>query len=297
MPDKYFLTQRVIGCVQKLDLNLDEFCRIKKSRDILSAAINLEQVYDFYASGLLDFERELLSISAEDMLRGSFTTNYFYDIGAAVGRRLGNLLSNARGYFDQAPRHFARCMGDKMAAKTARCYMNVEYDSNVNYRVMEAVRNHVQHQDVGIISNTLGGRRDPETRHLAHTVSPFISGHHLLNSRKTKASVRPDIKEKMDVRLLVRSYSESISKIHCRLRSDAKDAIDGARVNLDGWVEKYLHYGGSPAGLVAQFERDDRQIEYVPIVPEWDDTRIWLTERNRSLGDYVNHYVSGRIGG
>lgn len=294
---KYQLTKSSFGQRKFVEIDQQEFCKIKKSRSILSAALSLEQVYDFYVSNLNDFEKELLLVAVDDMLQSDFSHNYFYSINASVGRRLANLLTSARSYFDQAPRFFAKCVANKNGIKTARTYMSLEYDSNSNYRVMEALRNHVQHQDVDVLSNTIGGRRDPKTGHMAFSVAPHIQGKRLLNSKKTKSSVRPDINENMDLRMLVRSYSQSISNIHKNLRSESKENIDSARSVIDQYIDYYKAAGDiSIVALVAEDWSQGTLVDRVPILVDWDNTRQWLVSRNSTLGDYSKHYVTGKLG-
>lgn len=297
MSDRYEMLMKVMGQNPIIDLTPEEFCKIKESRSILSASLALEQVYDFFTANLLEFEKELLSLSVDDMIYSDFTHNYFYSVNSAVGRRLANLLSSIRSFFDQAPRLFATCMADKNAIRVAKIYLSEQYDANDSYRVMEALRNHVQHQDVGVISNTIGAARDPTTRHLAYMIAPYIRGKMLLDSKKTKALVRPDIKEKMDVRLLVRSYAESISKVQKKLRQDSELSVKSAREYLDQCVARYKAQGvPEVAGLVAEHKKNDQIADSVPIFLQWDDTRKWLMSRNKSLGDFSKHYVSGQLG-
>lgn len=264
----------------------------------MSAALSLEEVYDYFVSNLRDFEKELLIISVDDMLLCDFSHNNFYTISAAIGRRLANLLSSARSYFDQAPSLFADCASKDDSMELAKRFVSAEYDAKAEYRVMEALRNHVQHKDVGVLSHTIGGCREPVDGHKVFSVAPSLTGRRLLENKKTKASVRPDIKEKMDLRLLVRTYAESISKIHGQLRLESKESVERARKFVDECFAKNESGAdhGSLDNLCVEKLISNKVCERFYVVTAWDDTRQWLISRNPVLGDYSKHYVTGKIG-
>ncbi len=282
-----------------VEIDEEEFNNIKQAREIMSAALSLEEVYDYFVSNLRDFEKELLIISVDEMLLFDFSHNNFYSISAAIGRRLANLLSSARSYFDQAPSLFAECASKDDSMELAKRIVSAEYDAKAEYRVMEALRNHVQHKDVGVLSHTFGGYRDPVTGHQIFSVAPTLLGRRLLENKKTKALVRPDIKEKMDLRLLVRAYAESISKIHGQLRSESKESVERARKVVDECFTKN-EYGpeyGSLGHLGVEKLISNKVCEKFYIVTAWDDTRQWLVSRNSVLWEYSKHYVTGKIDG
>ncbi|WP_171715749.1 hypothetical protein [Paenibacillus phytohabitans] len=125
--------------------------------------------------------------------------------------------------------------------------MNSEYDSVLGYRVMEALRNFVQHRGlpVHVISHKTSRTDDNRIKHL---IIPIIRINDLESDGKFKKKLLEELKEegdKLDIRLYIRQYIQSFYKFQKFIREILAEEVQ----NNDNLVTQLSHQENEPKPL------------------------------------------------
>lgn len=290
---RYLIRISALGKFPEIDISEAEYRAFAQAREILINALAIEEKYEIVLSNYLDFEKEVLELTCKDMVRGPQSYSDFFDVRLGLNIRLVNLLTAARLYLDQILSNVRACSGgDHAIPEEVKACMSSHYDSNKNYRFMEALRNFVQHRGLPVHWTQLGRRRTDDGLLEFNT--------HLASERKTlaedesfKKQVLEELDERTDLRLSARSYVEALSAIQDCARSKVSTTVDSARTRITGAHDRYAAvFEGKLIGLSACAWSDDRQVESIPLLLDWDDVRLALQTRNRSLINLSKRYVA-----
>jgi hypothetical protein len=231
----------------------------------------------------------------------------FFDARLALNRRLVNLLTSARLYLDQLPQPVAACAPDGEAAKAQiKKVISEQYDGFKEYRFMDALRNYTQHRGIPIhwISHAgswVGNEQDEDDEEsqklLQYSLELVSEASILREDADFKQRVREELEEQTDLTLSARRYVECLSTVHEAVRSATGGSLKEARDLMESAHKRYLEAGASNViGLCACiFEAErDVEIEFTPLLLDWDDVRIALQKRNRKLTNLHRRYVTGK---
>ena len=134
------------------------FERIRASDDGLGHILDIEEAYEINLGYYVDFERGVTAHLAKELVHPAFDMPAIDDARRTVSRLLDNLLSSSFSFLEQTRRRMKRLGGQSLfEAFRAACA-----DLEVRFPVlllMEAIRNHAQHDGSGVSGITLGGRR------------------------------------------------------------------------------------------------------------------------------------------
>ena len=130
------------------------------------------------------------------MIRGNETHAELYKGLNQIIRRLINLLSTGRLYLDQSIHNLNNISSIKsINIEEIKTEKNKQYDQYLGYRVMEALRNYVQHRGYPIQSLTYNNKlvgKDPNGRVLFST-TPYIHVQEFEKDNKFKKEVLKEI--------------------------------------------------------------------------------------------------------
>jgi hypothetical protein len=198
------------------------FNDVRAANTGLITVLGLEEKFDFILANYTEYEGELLRIALDKMVWGERDWSTYRQAKHTVNRRIVNLLSTSRLYIDQV-HHDVTGISGPDAVASVRAAASAEYDSRLEYRVMEALRNHVQHRDVPVHELTLplliDADTDPIT--LRHSVAPLLDARRLAADTGFKASVLRELRERGDTVPLtpfIREYLASLSRVHAVVR-------------------------------------------------------------------------------
>jgi hypothetical protein len=124
--------------------------------------------------------------------------------------------------------------------------LSEEYDGQLSYRVMEAIRNHAQHRAFPVHSTRFGATWDKDRTELLFYSEFFFEVSLIEDDPKFKKSIKKElieIGEKFDLKLGVRNYFGSI----CRIHKHAQELVKKFKVEADEdltaarkkWTEKH----------------------------------------------------------
>lgn len=187
----------------------------------LVCLLEIELVYDMLVANFEEFEAfNLESALATKLYSDSASWHWLVAKLRTSNRKLNNALSACRLYIDQTSHYLClECwQDDESAFRLFEKAYKSEYDGNVSYRLMEALRNLLQHRLLPIKSLSSGGKIEGGVT--AHVTIPKLSKESLL-AEKIKCIVKSDIEampEYIEVVPHLASYVESLSRINLVVR-------------------------------------------------------------------------------
>jgi hypothetical protein len=296
---KYTLRKMVLSSNFDLDINESEYLQLKSSRNCLLGALALEEKYDLLISNFLELEKECLSITCEQMVRDSDDYSDLFDIKIRLNRRVVNLLTSCRLYVDHLSQHVKACIPENSNFETVKSLFSKEYDECFEYRFMEALRNHVQHRGLAVHSVTLDHAwtsTDKKTGELEHKTSFFALKNEVSSDKSFKRAIADEMPDKVNLLLASRKYISSISKSHGEIRNKIFSNVTSSREMISENIELFKEKsGGNSIALAAskiEKKKDDEVIESVNLLLDWDDVRLRLIKKNKTLYSIGQSYVS-----
>ena len=297
----FFIKQMIIGATVALKIDEPEFEKLKHSREVLSSAKAIEEKYDLLVSNFFEFEKEVLYQLAQKMIFVKDSYQHMYEIQSELNRRVVNLLTSTKLYYDQLEKHVRSCMkGEKQCGKEAKGYFSEEYDTHFEFRFMEALRNHVQHYGLAVHSLSLPSKwiGEDENREMINQLKIYSTKEALSENKDFKKVIFDEMPEKVELIKTIRIYLGCISNVHRRVRELIQANVSSSRADIEGVILRYKEANaGDAMGVYAYMvEIDDptaTSIEKLPLLLDWDNVRLNLSQKNRPFPNISKWYVSG----
>ncbi len=292
---KYGITNVVSSLERFIDISPDEFERLKQAKADCLKALRVEEKFDLVVEDYAEFEETLLHLTMRHMLFRHVDWSLLVDDVQTINRRLVNMLSACRLYIDQVKHEVSEKSGVQDNLKKA---FSSVYDANLGYRVLDALRNHVQHRDLPVRALIYGPRDESNGAKPGEYVCvPLLKVDAIEEAGKFKASVLKELKaigEKVDLRPLVRDYVAGIGSVHEKLRgwldADTKESVRILKEAQDRFTGQF----GGRTNCMAVVARDDHSaIESFHIFDGFMKRRKRLMMKNMSQATYRDHFVSG----
>jgi hypothetical protein len=284
-----------------------EYKNIIEAKKNLLEELLIEESLDFILENYFEFELDLLSISTKQMI---FNNPEYFQIQTGkmtLIRRISNLLTACRMYLDHCPHRLKNIFGEgsdvesifKLECKTA-------YDSCLSYRMMEAIRDYVQHRGMPFQNFIIQYKTDivQNDRFMAAIIIPQINLAELENDKKFKKSVLREMRavnpdETIDIRPLIREYIERIYLIQERIRTEL-DAISLSwekeiQENILRIQERFkLEIPSTPISLIARGE-NFRIKNRTSLFPGFIELRRSLILKNSGVKNLNNRFATNHI--
>lgn len=300
---RYFVRSCYLENTHEEAIAPEMFHLIKRCRHVLTSALEVEEIFDNLVSNYLEIENKCFALTARSLVRRMDGYREGNEALASINLVFVNYLSTARAYVDKIGSAAAKCLQEPAAIEAKASVGRLlaeQYDTEFGYRFMEALRNHVQHS--GSALHTL----NPGTHHTESEdqfrrsrelfLSPLCSKEHLIERGRFKAQVLNESPDTVNLLESARTHLRGLSRVQRSVRilieneaTEAAAQIKGAQAMLEGKVNGSL----DATEAVAFSENDDVQ-EKVPLLLHWNDVRIWLSQRNKGIGDGVQTFPSGR---
>ena len=308
---RYGISKRVLGFRGFIEIDEAEYKLIKNARENLFEALFLEEKLDLVMENYYEYETELLSMASRMVV---FHGDDYFSVSRdrnLISRRIVNLLSAGRMYLDQSVQHIKNMYGaDSDNLNLINKEKAFQYDQRLGYRVIEALRNYVQHRDFPIQSVRFSYERvsSGDYSQLLHQVIPQIRISALEEDGKFKKSVLKELNaihdndhshDLLDIRPFIREYVEGIGKIHEKVRDLIRLDLTAWEKTLDDTIAKFQNEFGEEiplVGLAIAIENDyGRWGETISIFKEFIERRHNLERNNRSSVNLHKCYVSNEI--
>jgi hypothetical protein len=247
----------------------------------------------------IEFERELYALSLRYAVYNHAEWGEFQDAIYTVNRRLLNLLASCRLYLDQGEHEISELFGpDSLAARAFKSARNYEFDNTVGYRMMEGLRNHLQHEDIAV--HQLGF---PNQRHdlddgavLVHGIEPSINTTALRQNMRLSARVRETLAtlpELVCITPWAREYVDGLSRVNAALRSESDNSVNQWQSTLTSAMDRARAQLGDGTFLVGRVGGDDEEVQ---LFTDFLKQRERHERRTHLLGHLARSFVIGSPG-
>ena len=300
---EYGITRMTIGCIAFSTISMNEYNVIKTAVRGLTELFYLEEKFDLLIANYLDFETTLLDTAAHWMIHQNLDYSWFQYQRSLLVRRVVNLLTACRLYLDQTTHHLSSIAGpDSLDVRAFKASCSREYEGRLGYRVMDAVRNFVQHRGYPVHGISYPSKRvsSASGHNFLFTVTPYMEPAYFREDSSFKKPVLRELQRlgsKVDIKPMVREYIESLGTIHNDVRALLKE-------RTESWKETYLaairrfsdEYPAEPQVGVAAVERiEDGTVRgEVYLFHDLIEHIEYLGKINRSVQHLSRSYVTGR---
>jgi hypothetical protein len=226
-------------------ISKEQFATIQTARNDLLVALSFEEKFAIVVDNLNEFEGELLQATQNHILSSESGYLLAMNVRREIDRRLINLLSACRLYFDQIGHLVSNTFGSNSAEeKRVNDRRHDLYDHSFSYRVMEALRNFVQHRGLPI-ENISFNRHRVETQGAVFwetSVIPRLSADVLETDAAFKKGVLDELKQRggvLDIRPITREYISRMFEVHRLVRELVGERAKAGIMVLDEWISQH----------------------------------------------------------
>jgi len=300
---QYGITKHFVGYKNFLEISKDEFNEAKAASRNLLEVLSIEEKFNLVLENYVEYEREMLGLSLSHLVFFSFDWSSLQNDIQSINRRLINLLTTCRLYMDHIPHNMNSIYGSGSGlTETIERRKSQEYDSSLSYRVMEALRNYVQHRGLPISSLQYHmNRQDTPSGTVKHMVTPSLSVRTLKEEKGFKASVVKELEQlgnDVDIKPMVRDYLDSIGRLHLFVRN--LFASDAAK--WEGTISQIQNrfrtaFGDDLSGLAIVRKEPGNRSERIQIFDDVIERRQWFAEKNRMLARYSTNIITNEVKG
>jgi len=214
------------------------FVEVHAAREVFFAAVDFEERLAVLLANHYELEMELLGIAQSTIMGRPINERSGFDDRLALDRRFLNVLTAGRLYVDQADHGISSLFGDTSGDREAHLkFENNLYDTRWGYRLMSAIRNHIQHFSLLVDSiqyphkATRAG--DKSTARVQVSAVPLARVRSLSQNKKFKPAILDELRargeESIDLRLPIREYVSCLVELHRFCRDLLKTKADAAR--------------------------------------------------------------------
>ncbi len=310
---KYVLTCWVLGDSPEALIDVEEVERLREARDGLLGVMAIEEKFDYLVSSFEDLERLLLEVSLRCLLHPGWETDYYREQSRRAVRYLVSFLSQARLYRDQTCFALKRLpIEDGAVLKNAfESSTHTQYDSHFSYRLLEALRNLMQHASTHVDGFWFNTSWDEQPDDDSGSMGKLSVGADLLlaisdivNEGEIKASVRDELaamingptakRATVGLRGYTREYLTCWYKIHSELRDQLKEYTDNwERIWQSALDRQTSELDSGPGLYVAQKSgRQSRELLFY-VSRNLPEQLKQLKKINSSLERLSARFVSG----
>jgi hypothetical protein len=299
---KYGITRRLPAEKTFVEVTEPEFREAKAAKTKLVHALFIEEKLDYVLGNFCEVERQLLDAALDNMLFSDLSWSKGVAEVHTISRRIVNLLTACRLYLDQVAHHVHEVYGpDSPEAQSLEDKKSEEYNSHLGYRLMDALRNHVQHRGLpvsGVTRHSVLVGTPPDSP-AKHTVTPWLNVASLAEDSKFKESVLAELKaigDTVDIKPFIREYVGSIGAVHAIVRERMKQDIAGWETVLTSILDRFKAAGGHLVGVaVVAMDEEGACVDHVEVFDDLLKRRKQLEAKNRYLTHIAKHFVTSEV--
>lgn len=218
---KYLITSWYDGAKYEEEISGEKYKILKASKEKILETIAIEEKFDILLENYKEFEKSLFSIALQKKMQQQMDRESRLDQARELSRFISNLLSSAKLYLDHLMGHISA-----IYSKSSKEYQSVieckkkHYDNNFSYRLLEALRNHVQHAGLPFTYSEYSSWHT-ERNSMVNISTPVLDINELRENKKFKRTVlneMSDNEKEIDLKNHIRAYIGSISEINEHVR-------------------------------------------------------------------------------
>ena len=298
---RYAITRLAAGQHEIIPISQEEFIRIKKAKACYLVVLGIEEKLDIFLENYAEFERELLSLTLRRSVFQDFDWHGLMDDIQATNRRLANLLMSLRLYTDQIKRNVATLFGRHgQKRRDILDALDKQRQSSFGLRVLDELRNHIQHRDLPIrhLTHHIGRSGDTASPRIRYRIKPSLQVAALREDQQFDREILRALEEKGETVPVTQFVREGVEAT-CRFHEHLRDLI---AIDIEAWcyiLQDVLTRGRAilgedltALGVVAEDE-EERCLESEHIFDDLLQRRLILVKKNCSLSDLSLRFVSG----
>jgi hypothetical protein len=283
------------------ELTQDEFHQAIRAADIIAEYTEAEETFRAVLENYGELEVALLTIAQENTILGHIGHGRAMRHRLLLDRRFANLLSSCRLYVDYAlsTEIHSRNPDGRERVKTAT---NREYDTRLGYRVMEALRNYVQHRGFPLQGLTY---QESAVGPIEDGISEtYIKPQLALDKLRQGAGFKRAVFEEMeglkppgDVRQWTREYVDGLRHVHQVLIQQVGAEIDSAIATYLKVCRRFAGRIASEDVIVRYEQRDEnnKSLDRHSFTTEIVEHTISMKLENRYRTDVSRQFVTNAV--
>ena len=295
---KYILSKHILNERKEIEITKAKYLELINSQSILTHARAIEETYDLIINNYLEFEIKLFEFSMDDIVH--FNRDYFnfYKTRSALNSKLISLLTSVTLYRDTLKQHVKICLPNQHDIKEKIDKLFETQRENIDFLFMEKLRNHIQHFGMPVhnVTHQINVTSLDEDRMIEYSIELESLSNRFFADKEMRKAFENKIEEKVDLRKFTRIYVETIGDIQIQIRELIEENVNKNRKIIESAHKQYsADETESFAGLRARKIENNKEVDSIPLLLEWDDVRIELITRNNNLNNLQKCYVTGAI--
>ena len=261
----YSLSEVFIGGIN-VPISCKEHVEIAAAQKTLRALNDVEDLFSLIARSYVEIEKLMLDAlvdynSGNPVAHGHFEFNaYFDDLRTSLNLKLLTFLVAYTAFDHQLPKVCRNISGNgEQVCTEVKAAISKEFGSSLSFRIACGLRNHAQHSQLPLYGTSIGQTNQwrggnpisDEPSRSRITLNPYISCAELAANKKVRKETRDqiiDLKlEKIDVKMLVRNFMQSIFNVQEEFRKLTDDQMSNATKLVDQCYETVSKEKGSQA--------------------------------------------------
>ena len=245
----YYLSRVVIDDDRiKINITESEFLALRVSMDCLVNILYIEEKYDFIVNNKIS-----LDVALEYPIEMDMDMQSHRYAKSEINRHFANVLTTTRLYVDQGMRYGRKLdllFGESLV--NFKGWFGQQYDARLGYRVMEALRNFVQHRGDAIHRASFGTYKEyiEDRMIIVRRIDTYLEPSELRKEKKFKASVLEELEaqtSRITAQSFLNEYLEGLREVHERFRAATKEKYIEA---TDCISDAIFRYGGSAKDVI-----------------------------------------------
>lgn len=222
-----------------LVINESEFLEIKKLKHVMLTILNIEEKYNMLLENYVEYESTMLDIGLNQAVFANYAWTSLLDQIYTMSRRIINLLTTSRLYLDHIYGD-VKDITSPEASQRVKEKANEEYDAHLSYRIMEALRNYVQHKGLPVDNIRFDTERVSDEQHrykitLSLKVTKLRGSGFKSSVLQEMTNLTPDL----ELKLPIREYMDSLACIHRTVRDEVSELLVTYEKIFKIWQQKY----------------------------------------------------------
>ncbi|MCG3650990.1 hypothetical protein [Aliarcobacter butzleri] len=284
---KYIIYSKNLSNGFEEEILKEKYDELNKSKKILSEVFAKEKIYNIILMNYYEFEKELFEINLRDEV---FQSDYadFSEYLSRIEQRILNLLSSVTLYLDS----FKDDLKDKYVEELKNEYqqifkiINETLENEQQIKLMKYLRNQIQHNGLLVTNFSFDGKNLSDD--LREQTLQFGIDKNTIKARGFKIDDFKDFDEKIDLKRIIRVYTDFISVVHQKFRELTNEKTTNARNEFENIFNQYLQY----KYLCVAQKINNEIVNEIQILLYWDDIRLEMIKKNRVPTAFKRHSIN-----
>lgn len=284
----------------KVFVSAEEFTSLKEAVEILHDLLKLTENYSVLVESYRKVELAKFEAELDHVLYSSPDYLDFFNADVALSSPISGYLSCSRYFLDSTNKIYKRLFtADDF--EEYKQFVSKIYDSNVEYRFTEALRNYVQHSQLPIDTTKFNNFREPEIgiqeSELVTCVSIYARKSKLNQDKDFKRKTLENLPEEIDIIESIRVHMECLWQIYNHISKKLNHLSERYRPILDMFISKFKNETGTSYSSFYACEQntDGEEILRFTVTTAWDDARQQALSKLGNLINLRKRYITGKI--